>query len=213
MRFFFFICSRHNDLPWNIRKFLKNQLREFRFDDLRDTHPWSRSAWSHTDLRRLKEGMVAAQVSAMITATTFREKTLIRWKVEPRPKTDDIYIYIFWTSNYSLRSIATFLPEQSGKYSLEEEVGERAGASPIWNTFREKSFLPRATIYSRTKITSSTLFRFLPSFFPRSVAGPRRNRTTIRVRITLEKRSSSYVGSPRISRIERAIFRENWNGA
>ncbi|PBC34311.1 Dipeptidase [Apis cerana cerana] len=51
----------HNDLPWNIRKFLKNQLREFRFDDLRDTHPWSRSAWSHTDLRRLKEGMVAAQ--------------------------------------------------------------------------------------------------------------------------------------------------------
>lgn len=96
MRFFFFICSRHNDLPWNIRKFLKNQLREFRFDDLRDTHPWSRSAWSHTDLRRLKEGMVAAQVSAMITATTFREKTLIRWKVEPRPKTDDIYIYIYF---------------------------------------------------------------------------------------------------------------------
>lgn len=87
-------CSRHNDLPWNIRKFLKNQLREFRFDDLRDTHPWSRSAWSHTDLRRLKEGMVAAQVSAMITATSFREKTLIRWKVEPRAKTDDIYIYI-----------------------------------------------------------------------------------------------------------------------
>lgn len=63
------VCSRHNDLPWNIRKFLKNQLREFRFDDLRDTHPWSRSAWSHTDLRRLKEGMVAAQVRAMITAT------------------------------------------------------------------------------------------------------------------------------------------------
>ncbi|KOX70888.1 hypothetical protein WN51_03316 [Melipona quadrifasciata] len=55
--------GKHNDLPWNIRKFLKNQLREFRFDDLRDTHPWSRSAWSHTDLRRLKEGMVAAQVT------------------------------------------------------------------------------------------------------------------------------------------------------
>ncbi|KAL6437846.1 hypothetical protein ACFW04_004285 [Cataglyphis niger] len=55
------LIDGHNDLPWNIRKFLKNQLREFRFDDLRDTHPWSRSAWSHTDLRRLKEGMVAAQ--------------------------------------------------------------------------------------------------------------------------------------------------------
>ncbi|XP_070150782.1 dipeptidase 1 isoform X2 [Polyergus mexicanus] len=55
------LIDGHNDLPWNIRKFLKNQLREFRFDDLRDTHPWSRSAWSHTDLKRLKEGMVAAQ--------------------------------------------------------------------------------------------------------------------------------------------------------
>ncbi|XP_015431506.1 PREDICTED: dipeptidase 1 [Dufourea novaeangliae] len=55
------LIDGHNDLPWNIRKFLKNQLREFRFDDLRDTQPWARSAWSHTDLRRLKEGMVAAQ--------------------------------------------------------------------------------------------------------------------------------------------------------
>lgn len=54
----------HNDLPWNIRKFLKNQLREFRFgEDLRDIAPWSTSLWSHTDLHRLKEGMVAAQVS------------------------------------------------------------------------------------------------------------------------------------------------------
>ncbi|KAL1387473.1 hypothetical protein pipiens_012758 [Culex pipiens pipiens] len=56
------LIDGHNDLPWNIRKFLKNQLREFRFgEDLRDITPWSTSAWSHTDLRRLKEGMVAAQ--------------------------------------------------------------------------------------------------------------------------------------------------------
>lgn len=56
-------CFRHNDLPWNIRKFLKNQLRDFQFsDDLRDVSPWSHSSWSHTDLRRLREGMVAAQV-------------------------------------------------------------------------------------------------------------------------------------------------------
>ncbi|KAK0167588.1 hypothetical protein PV327_004966 [Microctonus hyperodae] len=55
------LIDGHNDLPWNIRKFLKNQLRDFRFDDLSDSHPWSHSAWSHTDLRRLKEGMVAAQ--------------------------------------------------------------------------------------------------------------------------------------------------------
>jgi hypothetical protein len=65
--FFFFSLFpyrfRHNDLPWNIRKFLKNQLREFRFgEDLREILPWSTSAWSHTDLHRLKEGMVSAQV-------------------------------------------------------------------------------------------------------------------------------------------------------
>lgn len=59
-----FVIRRHNDLPWNIRKFLKNQLREFRFgEDLRGITPWSTSQWSHTDLRRLKEGMVSAQVS------------------------------------------------------------------------------------------------------------------------------------------------------
>jgi membrane dipeptidase len=62
--------SRHNDLPWNIRKFLKNQLREFRFgEDLRSISPWSTSAWSHTDLRRLKEGMVSAQVSSFFLIT------------------------------------------------------------------------------------------------------------------------------------------------
>ncbi|GLV43880.1 uncharacterized protein CBL_11540 [Carabus blaptoides fortunei] len=56
------LIDGHNDLPWNIRKFLKNQLADFKFsEDLRDIAPWSRSAWSHTDLARLKEGMVAAQ--------------------------------------------------------------------------------------------------------------------------------------------------------
>ncbi|EDW15727.1 dipeptidase 1 [Drosophila mojavensis] len=56
------LIDGHNDLPWNIRKFLKNQLKDFHFgSDLREMAPWSSSAWSHTDLRRLKEGMVSAQ--------------------------------------------------------------------------------------------------------------------------------------------------------
>lgn len=75
-RYFSFL-SRHNDLPWNIRKFLKNQLREFRFDDLSDIHPWSRSAWSHTDLKRLKQGMVAAQVSLIITVVQEFVKVIV----------------------------------------------------------------------------------------------------------------------------------------
>lgn len=60
---FFLRLISHNDLPWNIRKFLKNQLKDFHFGgDLRQIQPWANSAWSHTDLRRLKEGMVSAQV-------------------------------------------------------------------------------------------------------------------------------------------------------
>lgn len=58
------LIDGHNDLPWNIRKFLHNRLKDFKFgEDLRNVSPWSTSAWSHTDLPRLKQGHVAAQVS------------------------------------------------------------------------------------------------------------------------------------------------------
>ncbi|KAL4708109.1 hypothetical protein ACJJTC_009888 [Scirpophaga incertulas] len=56
------LVDGHNDLPWNIRKFLHNRLKDFRFDeDLRTISPWATSSWSHTDLPRLKQGRVAAQ--------------------------------------------------------------------------------------------------------------------------------------------------------
>ncbi|XP_069701400.1 dipeptidase 1-like isoform X2 [Periplaneta americana] len=56
------LVDGHNDLPWNIRKFLHNQLHDFHFsEDLRQQEPWSQSVWSHTDLHRLKQGMVGAQ--------------------------------------------------------------------------------------------------------------------------------------------------------
>nr|CAD7443883.1 unnamed protein product [Timema bartmani] len=52
------VHSRHNDLPWNLRKFLHNQLSKFPFhEDLRQLEPWSDSPWSHTDLHRLRQGM------------------------------------------------------------------------------------------------------------------------------------------------------------
>ena len=58
-----FSC-RHNDLPWNVRKFVHNQILSFNFTaDLEKVDPWARSNWSHTDLPRLKRGMVGAQVS------------------------------------------------------------------------------------------------------------------------------------------------------
>ena len=61
-----YIVIRHNDLPWNIRKFLRNQINEFELDtDLTQVEPWSISKYSHTDLPRLREGMVGAQVRIM----------------------------------------------------------------------------------------------------------------------------------------------------
>lgn len=57
------LIDGHNDLPWNIRNFLHNQLADFDFDkDLRQVAPWSKSAWSQTDLVRLRQGMVGGQV-------------------------------------------------------------------------------------------------------------------------------------------------------
>ncbi|XP_063376249.1 uncharacterized protein LOC134663720 [Cydia fagiglandana] len=56
------LIDGHNDLPWNIRKFLHNRIKDFRFDeDLRTISPWATSSWSHTDLPRLKQGRVAGQ--------------------------------------------------------------------------------------------------------------------------------------------------------
>lgn len=61
-RHFLFFFSSHNDLPWNIRKFVHNRLRDFNLNmDLRTILPWSKSPWSQTDLPRLKQGMIGGQ--------------------------------------------------------------------------------------------------------------------------------------------------------
>ncbi|CAG4977649.1 unnamed protein product [Colias eurytheme] len=61
------LTDGHNDLPWNIRKFLRNQINEFELDtDLTQVEPWSISKYSHTDLPRLRQGMVGAQVTVEI---------------------------------------------------------------------------------------------------------------------------------------------------
>ena len=59
-----FSTYRHNDLPWNIRKFVHNKLDAVNFThNLKFVEPWSKSDWSHTDISRLKTGMVGCQVS------------------------------------------------------------------------------------------------------------------------------------------------------
>ncbi|KAH1013536.1 hypothetical protein HUJ04_002519 [Dendroctonus ponderosae] len=58
------LIDGHNDLPWNIRKYVHNRLKSFKFDeDLQGVAPWATSPWSHTDLPRLERGHVSAQFS------------------------------------------------------------------------------------------------------------------------------------------------------
>ncbi|KOX81309.1 hypothetical protein WN51_00217 [Melipona quadrifasciata] len=58
------LIDGHNDLPWNVRKFVHNQLGEVNLSsDLGRVDPWARSDWSHTDIPRLRAGLVGAQVS------------------------------------------------------------------------------------------------------------------------------------------------------
>ncbi|KAK8720714.1 hypothetical protein OTU49_013145, partial [Cherax quadricarinatus] len=56
------LIDGHNDLAWNVRKFLHNKLHFFNLSsDLTQEKPWMNSPFSHTDLPRLKQGQVAAQ--------------------------------------------------------------------------------------------------------------------------------------------------------
>lgn len=68
----FVSLSRHNDLPWNVRKFVHNQLGEVNLSsDLGRVDPWARSDWSHTDIPRLRAGLVGAQVRMKIIYKRF----------------------------------------------------------------------------------------------------------------------------------------------
>ncbi|KAE8740391.1 hypothetical protein FOCC_FOCC014095 [Frankliniella occidentalis] len=48
-------------MPWNMRKYVHNQMGSFNFSKLDTAEPWKTSNWSHTDLTRLRTGMVGAQ--------------------------------------------------------------------------------------------------------------------------------------------------------
>ncbi|CAD7079915.1 unnamed protein product [Hermetia illucens] len=77
------LIDGHNDLPWNIRKFLHNKLNDFNFDeDLRNVMPWARSHWSHTDLKRLKQGRVAAQFWAAYVPCEAQHRDAVQLTLE-----------------------------------------------------------------------------------------------------------------------------------
>lgn len=62
MKFSFFTGNRHNDLPWNIRRLIQNDMGKLNFSgDLRNVEPWASHNESHTDIPRLRQGHVGVQ--------------------------------------------------------------------------------------------------------------------------------------------------------
>lgn len=55
------LIDGHNDLPWNLRKFVHNKIFNLNLSALIDEEPWSKSQWSHTDIPRLRQGLLGAQ--------------------------------------------------------------------------------------------------------------------------------------------------------
>ncbi|KAK4876800.1 hypothetical protein RN001_009306 [Aquatica leii] len=55
------LIDGHNDLAWNIRKFVHNKLNGFNLSEISNKEPWIRSRWSQTDIPRLREGHLGAQ--------------------------------------------------------------------------------------------------------------------------------------------------------
>ncbi|XP_045458330.1 dipeptidase 1-like [Melitaea cinxia] len=77
------LTDGHNDLPWNIRKFLRNQINEFELDtDLTQVEPWSISKYSHTDLPRLRAGMVGAQFWSAFVPCAAQNKDAVQLTLE-----------------------------------------------------------------------------------------------------------------------------------
>lgn len=55
------LIDGHNDLPWNLRKFVHNKLVNLNLSAIDQEEPWSKSRWSHTDIPRLRAGQIGAQ--------------------------------------------------------------------------------------------------------------------------------------------------------
>lgn len=55
------LIDGHNDLPWNLRKFVHNKLTGLNLSNISKQTPWKESRWSHTDIPRLKDGLLGAQ--------------------------------------------------------------------------------------------------------------------------------------------------------
>jgi len=76
------IIDGHNDLPWNLRGHLLNDLTKFDFTDLTKVEPWASDRHSHTDLTRLKQGRVGAQFWVAYTSCDSQYKDSVTQTME-----------------------------------------------------------------------------------------------------------------------------------
>ena len=56
------LIDGHNDLPFTIGKYLDWNVSKLHLEDLTLEEPWKSSVWSYTDIKRLRKGMVGAQL-------------------------------------------------------------------------------------------------------------------------------------------------------
>jgi membrane dipeptidase len=54
-----------------LRDYAKNQVASLDINDLTLLEPWASSPLSHTDIKRLRQGKMGAQVIAICMAVTF----------------------------------------------------------------------------------------------------------------------------------------------
>lgn len=53
-------------MPWTLRNYANNQVGILNITDLTNVEPWASSSSSHTDVIRLRQGKVGAQVNIYI---------------------------------------------------------------------------------------------------------------------------------------------------
>ncbi|KAI9561086.1 hypothetical protein GHT06_012042 [Daphnia sinensis] len=71
------LIDGHNDLPWTLRNYAKNQVGILNITDLTNVEPWASSPSSHTDVIRLRQGKVGAQFWAAYVGCTTQYKDAV----------------------------------------------------------------------------------------------------------------------------------------
>ncbi|XP_026325165.1 dipeptidase 1-like [Hyposmocoma kahamanoa] len=77
------LVDGHNDLAWNVRKFLHNKISGFNLSaGLEGIEPWAKSRWSHTDIPRLRLGQVGAQFWSAYVPCGARDRDAVQLALE-----------------------------------------------------------------------------------------------------------------------------------